>query len=482
MLLKDLLENVDITELATSLDLEVSGVSYDSRKTKPGDLFVAVKGYESDGHDYICTALEKGAVCVVCEKNPGLSVPFVIVKDSRKALAVVSSEWFGQPAKKLRVIGVTGTNGKTTVTTILKQVIEKCTGDKAGLIGTSGNMIGDRFLQAEYTTPESYEMQELLAEMVKEGCKFAVMEVSSHALFLHRVFGIEFEVGVFTNLSQDHLDFHGTMEAYAQAKAMLFENSKKSAINIDDEFAEIMISHATGTVFTYAVNDDKADLVGKSVKLNSDSVSFCALTIGSLIRVELQIPGMFSVYNALSVVSAAILLGLDIDMVTEALPSCKGVKGRAEVVPIGKDFTVIIDYAHTPDALLKIILAIRGSAKGRVVTLFGCGGDRDNKKRPIMGAVAVEHSDFVIVTSDNPRTENPGDIIDEITFAMKGMESKYRVIENRKQAIFWALENAQPGDMLILAGKGHETYQIIGKEKNHFDEREIVAEFFAQVG
>ena len=476
MTLVKLLENVKILESAVSLDLQISGICSDTRKLTPGNLFVAVRGYESDGHEFIDEAVKKGAACIICEEKPKADIAYITVEDSRKALALVSAAWFDYPAKKMKVIGVTGTNGKTTVTTLLKCVIEKSTNSKAGLIGTSVNMIGDKQLPANLTTPESYEIQELLAMMVDEGCEYAVMEVSSHALVLSRVCGIEFEVGVFTNLSQDHLDFHGTMEAYAQAKSMLFSQSKNSAINIDDEYAQVMINGASGNVFTYAINDVSADLVGKDVKLYSDRVTFCALTIGNLLRLDVRIPGMFTVYNVLSVVSAALLLGLDIDTVTSVLPLCEGVKGRAEVVPTGRDFTILIDYAHTPDALEKIICAARTSVSGRVVTLFGCGGDRDSSKRPIMGSIAAKYSDFVIVTSDNPRTEQPGEIIKEILMGMEGTSTPYEVIENRREAIKWAIDNAKPEDVIILAGKGHETYQIIGKDKLHFDEREVVSE------
>jgi len=482
MKLRDLLEKVDIISVDADLEAEVLGVSYDSRTVNAGELFVAIKGFERDGHLYIKDAVKKDAACIICEEHPDAGTPYVLVADSRKALAAVSAAWFSYPAEKLKVIGVTGTNGKTTVTTLLKRVIEQCSGGKAGLIGTNGNMIGAREIKTALTTPESYEIQALLANMVREGCGYAVMEVSSHALQLNRVHAMEFEVGVFTNLSLEHLDFHASMEEYAQVKSLLFSMSRKSAINIDDEAAPVMMEKACGTVFTFAVKNDAADLVGKSIKLLRDRVDFCALIIGSINRIELRIPGMFSVYNALAVISASLLLGFDIEDVSAALYDCESVKGRAEVVPTDSDFTVIIDYAHTSDALEGIIKTARGFAQGRVVTLFGCGGDRDRKKRPLMGAAAAEHSDFVVFTSDNPRTEEPGAIIEEILTGVGNTKTPYRVIENRREAIFWALENAEPGDVLILAGKGHETYQIIGKEKRRLDEREVIAEYFEKQG
>ena len=480
MLLRDLLVKVDIEVEAADMDTVIRGVSYDSRTLSAGELFVAVRGFERDGHQYIEKAFETGAVCVICEEKPNVQIPFIQVADSRKALSSISAAWFGFPSEKLKLIGVTGTNGKTTVTSLLKRVVEQCSGAKAGLIGTNGNMVGDRPLAAELTTPESYQIQSLLAEMVREGCEYAVMEVSSHALHLSRVHGVEFEVGVFTNLTPEHLDFHASMEDYASAKALLFSGSRKSAINIDDEHAHIMAASARGTVLTYAVKDGAADLVAKSVKLLADRVDFCALTIGKINRVELPIPGLFSVYNALSVIAASTLLGFDTDSVSAVLQTCEHVKGRAEVVPTGGGFTVLIDYAHTPDAIEGIITTARGFTQGKVITLFGCGGDRDRQKRPLMGAAAVKYSDFVIVTSDNPRTEEPGAIIDDIMAGIGDTKTPHRVIENRREAIHWALDNAAPGDVLILAGKGHETYQIVGKVKYDFDERDVIAEYFGR--
>jgi UDP-N-acetylmuramoyl-L-alanyl-D-glutamate--2,6-diaminopimelate ligase len=372
---------------------------------------------------------------------------------------------------------VTGTNGKTSVTSLIKRIIEKCSGTKVGLIGTNGNKIGDRELSTAFTTPESYEMQKLLDKMALEGCENVVMEVSSHALYLSRVYGIEYDVGVFTNLSPEHLDFHHTMEAYAEAKSLLFASCRESVINIDDLYAPLMIKRATGNVTSYAINNPSADLVGRELHLEAEKVEFCAQSAGSQNKVEMPIPGLFSVYNALASIAAATILGFEITDVVSALMLCEGVKGRAEIVPTGREHTVLIDYAHTPDALRNIITAVRGFARGRVVTLFGCGGDRDKAKRPMMGQIAAELSDLVIVTSDNPRTESPGVIINEILSGMEGTKTPFRIIENRREAINQALDDLQSGDVLILAGKGHETYQILGKEKIHFDEREVIADY-----
>ena len=478
--LGELLKKVDIVRAEADMDIEIHGVSYDSRTIRAGELFVAVKGYIDDGNDFADEAVSRGAVCALSERVPSASIPYVLVEDARRSLAAVSANWFSNPAEKLAVIGVTGTNGKTTVTSLIKEVLEKCTGEKVGLIGTIKNMIGGREIAAERTTPESLEIHGLFSKMVEAGCKYAVMEVSSHALALDRVCGIEFEVGVFLNLTPDHLDFHESMEEYARAKAKLFSMCKKGVVNIDDDYAPVIIGHAKCPVTTFAIRDGDADLVGKSVKLYPDRVEFCALTIGTLNRVELKIPGLFSVYNALSAIAAVMLLGFGSEEISAVLQTCGGVKGRAEAVYSGSGYTVLIDYAHTPDALKNIIETIRQCAPRRVITLFGCGGDRDKKKRPVMGGIAAALSDRVIVTSDNPRTEEPMAIIEDILSGMADTKTPVKVIESRKDAIIYALSQLQSGDVLILAGKGHEEYQIIGKEKNHFDEREIVAEFFGK--
>jgi len=481
MKLNELIEKIDKVKVEAEDSIGIIGISYDTKKIKAGELFVAVKGYKSDGHDYIKNAAEKGALCVICERPPDIRIPYVIVKDSRKALADISAVWFGYPAKKLKLVGVTGTNGKTSVTNLIKFIIEECSDCKVGLIGTNGNFIGNREIATEHTTPESYELHKLLGEMVLEGCRYVVMEVSSHALYLSRVHGITYDIGVFTNLTPDHLDFHGTMEDYAYAKSILFRNCAKAVINIDDDCAQMMIRHAVGPVTTFAVNNCSADLVGKDIKLQSDKTDFCVLALGSINRVELMIPGIFSVYNALAAIAATVLLGFEIDDITKPLQSFHGVRGRAEVLPTGYNFSVLIDYAHTPDALENIIRAVRGYAKGKVVTLFGCGGDRDRKKRPLMGNIATMLSDLTIVTSDNPRTEEPKAIIDEILTGVKRACAAYEVIENRREAICRAIDRLMENDVLIIAGKGHETYQIFGNKKIHFDDREVVADYLKQM-
>lgn len=479
MKLRELLTTVEVIEKNADPETEIGNISYDSRKTRKGDLFVAVRGFESDGHKFVGAAVKAGASVILCEEKPEESVPYVLVKNSREALALVSGNYFGNPASSMVLVGVTGTNGKTTTTMLIKHVLENCTGEKCGLIGTNQNMIGEMVLPAERTTPESYELQKLFRDMAKNGCKYVIMEVSSHSLVLDRVAGIRFEVAVFTNLTQDHLDFHKTMEEYAGAKALLFERCNKAAINIDDEWGGYMTQRAKCPVFTYSETKLEADLVAKDIRLSPSNVKFCALAMNSLERVSLEIPGKFSVYNAMSVISAGLLLRLSLSAVCESLKTAKGVKGRVEVVPTNENYTILIDYAHTPDALENVIRSMKEVTTGRVVVLFGCGGDRDRTKRPIMGEIATTLADYAIITSDNPRTEVPADIIADILEGVKVPKNRFKVIEDRRQAIAFAIDSHMDGDVIILAGKGHETYQIIGKTKYHMDEREIVAEHLA---
>ena len=480
MKLRDVLRDIDITSMSADPEVEITGVSCDSRKIEPGNLFVAIKGYESDGNKYIPAAVEKGAVCVLSETLPE-GVSGAAVSNARKALSMATANFFGNPASKMKIIGVTGTNGKTSTTNIIKQIIEKTTGDKVGLIGTNCNMIGDKEFPASRTTPGADELQQILSDMADAGCKYVVMEVSSHALYLDRVYGITFEVGAFLNLTQDHLDFHKTMDAYAEAKSKIFSCSKKGVVNLDDNYGEFMIKSARCPVYTFSVNKNEADLVGKNVILKAEGVSFCALTIGELRKASFSVPGMFSVYNGLAALAVCVNLGIPLEEAAAVLKDCKGIKGRAEVVPTGRDFTVLIDYAHTPDALENIINTVRDYCQGRLVLLFGCGGDRDKTKRPIMGKIATELADFTVITSDNPRTEAPEDIISDIMAGVNCKKDRYKVITDRKEAIGWALKNARKDDVIVLAGKGHETYQVVGKENNHFDEREIVAEFLCEM-
>ena len=477
MKLSDLLQNIQIQETNADLGVEISGVSYDSRKTAPGHLFVAVTGYAADGHRFIPMALEKGAACVLCERVPETDCPYIRVADSRAALAVLGANWFGRPAERLTVIGITGTNGKTTTTLLLKHLLERCLGAKVGLIGTIQNMIGDEILETERTTPESFELQALFAEMVEKGCTHAVMEVSSHALYLHRVDCIPFAVGAFTNLTEDHLDFHKTMEAYRQAKAILFRRCKVGVFNVDDAEVRRTIPESSCRVLTTSLDPEKQpDLLAENIFLGADHVAFDLRREDGVLPVRLGIPGGFTVYNALTVLGCAEALGIPMAEAVASLSDAKGVTGRMEVVPTpGKPYTVLIDYAHTPDALENVLRSVRGFCKGRVIAVFGCGGDRDPLKRPIMGRIGVELSDLAVITSDNPRTEDPMRIIEDILAGVKELQKPYLVVENRRAAIARAMAEARQDDIIVLCGKGHETYQILGTEKTHLDEREEVA-------
>ena len=478
MKLAELLSGIEIKEGCYDPELEITGISYDSRQTQLGEAFVAVPGFASDGYRFIPKAIERGAAVIICEREPEQKVQYVQVADCRKALAQLSANWFGHPADKMTMIGVTGTNGKTTITYLLKTVLEKTLGAKVGLIGTIQNMIGDTVIETERTTPESYELQKLFAQMVDAGCTHCVMEVSSHALVLHRADEISFETGIYTNLTEDHLDFHKTMEAYCQAKAMLFTRCRYGVVNTDDAYAPKIMENAACKLLRYAKDDASAELRAEQVALHPDSVTFTAKTKDEQAAVKLSIPGGFSVYNALAVIGAGLTLGIPLEKIAQALRMATGVKGRVEVVPTpGKPYTVLIDYSHTPDSLENVLKTVRDFCKGRVIAVFGCGGDRDPFKRPIMGRIGAELADLSVVTSDNPRTEDPMAIIDAIVAGMKEGPHPYVVIENRVQAIEWALAHAQKDDVIVLCGKGHETYQEVGHEKRHLDEREVVSAY-----
>ena len=478
MKLKDLLRGIPVLSATADPDLDIGGVSYDSRATKPGDLFVAMKGFAVDGHTFIGKAAAAGAAAVLCQDVPeGMEIPYVRVADSRRALAEVGANYFGHPADDMTMVAVTGTNGKTTTTYLLKAILEQAAGAKVGLIGTNQNMIGSEVIPTERTTPESFEVQKLFARMRDAGCTHVVMEVSSHALALDRVYGVRYAVGIFTNLTQDHLDFHKTMEAYCDAKAILFRNCDVGVVNADDPWTERLLREATCRVFTYA-EQAEADLQAKNVSLGADHIAFDAVEKSGSVPVQVGIPGGFMVYNTLDVLGAAQALGVSLEESARVLAAVPHVKGRVEVVPTpGKDYTILIDYAHSPDGLENVLTSVKGFAKGRTIALFGCGGDRDKTKRPKMGKIAADIADFVVVTSDNPRTENPGDIIADILPGLEGSDTPHVVIEDRVEAIHWAMDHAQPGDVIALCGKGHETYQEINHVKHHMDEREIVADY-----
>lgn len=479
MKLKELLNGVNVNKIIGNEEVNISGITFDSREVKAGYLFICISGFKADGHDFAEEAVEKGAVALLTEREiEGVGATTVIVDNTRHETPALAANFYDHPYKTLKVIGITGTNGKTTTTYLVKAILEH-TGKKVGLIGTNQNLIGKEVIPSHHTTPDFIELMQLLARMAEEEAEYAVMEVSSHSLALDRVSACEFEVGAFTNITQDHLDFHKTMENYLEAKSKLFSLCKIGAINNDVDAAQYLKDKAKcPTLLTYG-KDNESDVKADNVEYRGDGVSFDLTYRGETVKINLGIPGEFSVYNALTAISCCIGLGVSLPDIAEGLSEAEGVKGRIEVVKTNTDYTVIIDYAHTPDGILNIINAIRGFAKGRVVTLFGCGGDRDKTKRPLMGKMAGELSDFCIVTSDNPRSENPADIIKDILPGVIETNCPYEVVENRFDAIEYALDHAQKDDIILLAGKGHETYQILNDRTIVFDEREIVLKLLA---
>ena len=474
MKLKELLQGIQILDSNADYEMDIEAVAYDSRKVTKGSLFVAITGFASDGNRFIPMALEKGAAVVVTAKRPEGDIPYVLVDNDRYALAMIGTNFYGHPAKAMTMIGVTGTNGKTSVTLLLKHVLEKTLGAKVGLIGTMENLVGDEVIPTERTTPESFELQGLFARMRDADCTHVVMEVSSHALTLDRVGGVHFDVAAFTNLTEDHLDFHKTMDAYCDAKAELFARCDHAVINADDAYAKRMMEKATCPVTTYSIHSGM--LCAKNLELHAEGIRFDAVSNGQSIAVNLGIPGKFTVYNALCVLGIAKELGISLEAASAALATAKGVKGRIEVVPTPTTpYSVLIDYAHTPDGLENVLTSVRDFCKGRVIAVFGCGGDRDPIKRPIMGKIGVTESDFAIITSDNPRTEDPMAIIEDIIKGVSEEMGAYIVVPERRNAIRYALDIAEKDDIIILAGKGHETYQEINGVKYHLDEREEVA-------
>ncbi len=477
MKLKDILASVEVIEWQADPDAEINSLCFDSRKACPGAAFVAVRGFKADGRRFIPSAASLGASAAIMDAPCECGIPYVLVKDSRRALAVMASNFYGHPEKKAKMIGVTGTNGKTTVTNLIKNMLESM-GHKCGLVGTNGNMIGGEFIPSDRTTPESLDLYALFAHMVDEGCEYIIMEVSSHSLALDRVYGIEFDAAAFTNLTQDHLDFHNTMDEYAAAKAVLFDRCRRSVINFDDGYAPLMLGGGCPCHETFSVKNEKADFFASDIELAGDGVAFELSHKGEKVKARLGIPGLFSVYNAMTAVGCVCAVGVPFVKAVEALKNAHVVKGRAQSVPVPGDFTVLLDYAHTPDGVENILKAARGFAKGRMVALFGCGGDRDRTKRPIMGEIAGRLADFCVVTSDNPRGEEPMDIINEILPGVEKSGCPHVVIEDRREAIKYALGHAQKDDVILLMGKGHENYQEIKGVKHHLDEYEEVQSYF----
>ena len=489
MRLDEIIKGAAIKSISGAGDAEIAGVAYDSRKVLPGHLFVAVRGEKIDGHHFIQDAVRRGARAVVCEKetaNSGsLPVPLVRVGDSRAALAVISVNLYGRPSESLCTIGVTGTNGKTTTTYLLKSILEAW-GKKVGLIGTIQCMIGDETYDAEHTTPEALEFQGLLHRMLTAGCTHIVSEVSSHALAQKRVDGTVFRAGVFTNLTRDHLDFHKTMDDYYHAKERFFGEllDGASIINYDDLYGRRLISYITSLptgskkFFTYGL-EKGPDFMAAEIKDSFRGLRFKIITHGGAYEAESSFMGLPNVYNILSAAGASVSLGVPWDVILRGIKDARPVKGRFERIDAGQKFLAIVDYAHTEDAIERLIYTARGLTEGKIITVFGCGGDRDRGKRPRMGAIATRLSDFVVITSDNPRSERPEEIIKEIeTGAVK---RNYLLEPDRREAIKRAVLLAGDGDVVLVAGKGHESSQIVGGSCFHFSDREVLEEAIRQL-
>jgi len=460
-------------------DFDVKGVFCDSRRVIKDSIFVCIVGTAMDGHNFAKSAYENGASAIFCEKDLGFDNQ-IIVEDTKSVYASLCAAYFGNPSKNLKLIGVTGTSGKTSVTYILKNLLE-AQGKKVGLIGTIQNIIDKEVLPAKNTTPDAYELQSLLSLMHKAGCEYVVMEVSSHALEQKRVFGLEFECAIFTNLTQDHLDYHITIENYLQAKLKLFKMTKLAIVNIDDEYATRVIDACECPVITFSAEKNEADYTAKEIKFLPASVNYELVTNNNIGRVKISTPGIFSVYNSMAAGIAGISIGLDFHSVVTSLCEVPGVKGRVELVPCDKDFSIIIDYAHTPDEIENVCLMFNKIKKGRLITVFGCGGDRDKTKRPIMGEIAAKLSDYVVVTSDNPRSEEPMKIIEDVLVGVEKHKTPFKVLENREEAIEFAIKSAKTDDIVLLAGKGHETYQVLKTGTIHFDEREVIEKVLSKM-
>lgn len=492
-----LLQGVEVTKLfeltfghfLVTGEIDVHGIQYDSRKVGRGDCFVAMRGVGTDGHKFVEAAIERGARVVVLEQDATLPDSYfmhthvvkVVVPDSRRALALMSANFFGHPSRELTIVGVTGTNGKTTTTHLITAIL-KAAGQRVGLIGTIEYNIGDEVIPASHTTPESLELNELLARMLKSGCQSVSMEVSSHALHQSRVYGLDYDVAVFTNLTQDHLDYHGTMEEYFNAKKLLFDHLSGDAVavtNYDDEWGMKIVLTAPGRTISYGVAE-KADVRATDIRISLEGTSVNIRSGNQESTLTSPLVGWFNVYNILAAYSTGIALGHSRETIATGISSVKNVRGRFERIVSPQGWTAIIDYAHTPDALEKCLRTIHDvlpkEGRGRIITVFGAGGDRDQTKRPLMGKIAGNLSDLAIVTSDNPRTECPQHIIDDI---VGGIPREATVLQevDRRAAIHTALRQARSGDVILIAGKGHEDYQVIGKEKIHFSDREIVEDF-----
>lgn len=485
MILQYLIEDLNIKEIIGKTDVEIKKIEYDSKKITENDVFVAIKGYANDGNEYIKEAIKNLAKCIIVEEGIEVSeylnnnITIIKVENTRIALAQIASKYYDNPASKLKLIGITGTKGKTTTAYMIRDIMN-ASGKKTGMIGTIYNTYGDVKIEAIRTSPESLDLQKLLKDMVDAGMQYVVMEVSSHALSLNRVYGLHFIVSVFTNLSEDHLDFHKTMEDYLNAKLKIFDMSDFALINADDIYSPRVIKAIKCKHATYGL-DNSVNLTATDVRINASYVEFKMYINKMLQTVRVNIPGRFTAYNALAAIGVCSLFNCQMDSILLALNNVK-VPGRSEVVDIQKTFTVILDYAHTPSSLEAILSSVKKYAKGRVICVFGCGGNRDIPKRAMMGEISGKLADFTVITTDNPRDEEPAKIMGNIEEGIKQTKGLYKCIENRKAAIRFAMRIAWKNDIIIIAGKGHETYQILKNNKKiHFDDRKVVKELAEEI-
>ncbi len=480
MILSDLLKNVNHTLIQGDLTANIETLTIDSRKAFENSLFVCIKGLTVDGHSFIPKAYAQGCRCFLCEEkteNVPDDAAVILVENSRKALAQIAAQFYGRPSEKFNLIGVTGTNGKTSSTYFMEEIL-KAVGHKTAVIGTVEIRIGDEKLDlhlATSTTPDTIELNQIFAYMAEKGVDDVIMEVSSHSLALNKVDGVDFDLGIFTNLTQDHLDFHKTMENYCLAKARLFKMCKKGVVNADDEWSGKITENADCEIKTFGIKND-CDLKAENIQYYPDKVTFTVDIKGSKTDFVLNVPGRFSVYNALGVIAAAVSLGIETADIQKGISNIKGVPGRIQSIPNDKGINVIVDYAHTPDGVENILTAVREFTKNRVIAVFGCGGDRDKTKRPIMGEIAARLADYCIITSDNPRSEDPQQILKDIEVGVKPVTDKYEMTADRRDGIFRAVMQAEKGDTVVIAGKGHEDYEIFKDRTIHFDDTEVAKE------
>lgn len=482
MKISDLIKDINGVKKVEGLNKDIKHLAYNTSDVISGSLFFCIEGVKTDGHLYANKAAELGAEAIVISKDVIVNkdITKIFVNDTREAMALISGNFYNNPGAKMDIIGITGTNGKTTSTFMMKSILD-CCGKTTGLLGTIYNISGSNIEEAKRTTPESMDLQKVFSRMNFDGVNSCIMEISSHSLELKRVYGVKFKIGIFTNLTQDHLDFHGNMENYFKAKLKLFDNCELGIINIDDEYGRRAAKLVNCSLITYGIeNKGECDIYAEDIVISGEGSNFTLCYRDKKIDVRLSMPGKFNVYNALGCAAAAASLGISLEDIKRGLEGLEKVPGRSEKITTRQGVTLVIDYAHSPDGIINILKTAREYTEGKLYILFGCGGDRDITKRSIMGRAAGELADFCIITSDNPRSEDPIKIINDILPGIEETKCPHVIIPDRKEALKYAIENTKSGDVVIIAGKGHETYQILKDRTIHFDEREIVHELLKE--